>query len=365
MTFQIPIYQPSLLGNEKKYVNECLDSTWISSKGRFIAEFEEKFANYTGARYAASVCNGTVALHLALVALGIGPGDEVIVPTLTYISSVNAITYTGATPVFVDALESTWQMDPDDVRRKITPRTRAIMVVHLYGHPCDMDQLVDIAKGRGLFMIEDCAEAFGARYKGRHVGSFGDISTYSFFGNKTITTGEGGMVVTNDETLHDRAVHFKGQGLAKHREYWHDVVGYNYRMTNICAALGLAQLERSDELLDKKREVARWYAEELEGAPVLLHRETADVRHSYWMCSLQVLDPALREPLRLALGNAGIETRPVFYPLHTMPMYAQKFQRHPVSERIGWRGVCLPSWPEISKDQVQFICGEINGFLNG
>ncbi|MGZ8094795.1 MAG: DegT/DnrJ/EryC1/StrS family aminotransferase, partial [Methylosarcina sp.] len=232
MSFTIPIYQPSLSGNEKKYVNECLDSTWISSKGRFIPEFESKFAAYTDVRYATSVSNGTVALHLALVVLGIGPGDEVIVPTLTYISSVNAIAITGAIPVFVDSVADTWQMDPDDVRRKITSRTRAIMAVHLYGHPCDMDALVAIAKEHGLFLIEDCAEAFGSLYKGRHVGSFGDIATYSFFGNKTITTGEGGMVATNDETLYDRAVHFKGQGLAKHRQYWHDVIGYNYRMSN-------------------------------------------------------------------------------------------------------------------------------------
>lgn len=192
---KIPVYQPSLTGNEKKYVNECIDSTWISSKGRFVVEFEEKFAAYTGVRHAASVSNGTVALHLALIALGVGPGDEVIVPTLTYISSVNAIVYTGATPVFVDSLENTWQMDPEDVKRKITPQTRAIMAVHLYGHPCDMDPLMEIVKGHGLFLVEDCAEAFGSLYKGKHVGSFGDIATYSFFGNKTITTGEGGWLL--------------------------------------------------------------------------------------------------------------------------------------------------------------------------
>lgn len=362
MTFNIPIYQPSLSGNEKKYVNECLDSTWISSKGRFIAEFEQKFAAYTNIRHATTVCNGTVALHLALVALGIGPGDEVIVPTLTYISSVNAITYTGATPVFVDSLESTWQIDPEDVRRKLTDRTRAIMVVHLYGHPCDMDPLVAIAREHGLFMIEDCAEAFGTLYKGQHVGSFGDIATYSFFGNKTITTGEGGMVVTNDETLFDRAFHFKGQGLAKHRQYWHDVVGYNYRMTNICAAIGLAQLEQADDLLEKKRQIAQRYTEGLKGVPVTVHTEVGDVQHSFWMCSILVDDPATRDPLRAALEREGIETRPVFYPVHTMPMYAQKFQKHPVAERIGWRGINLPSWPDLKKEQVEFICRCIASF---
>ncbi|MEP6756561.1 MAG: DegT/DnrJ/EryC1/StrS family aminotransferase, partial [Chthonomonadales bacterium] len=216
--YKYPVYQPSLSGNEKKYVNECLDSTWISSKGRFIPEFERSFESWIGVRHAAAVSNGTVAIHLALVSLGIGLGDDVIVPTLTYVASVNSITYTGATPVFCDSLESTWQMDPEDVRRKISPRTRAIMAVHLYGQPCDMDELLKIAREYNLFLIEDCAEAFGTYYKGKHVGSFGEISTFSFFGNKTITTGEGGMVVTNDETLHDRVVHFKGQGLAKHRE---------------------------------------------------------------------------------------------------------------------------------------------------
>ena len=365
MAFTIPIYQPSLDGNEKAYVNECLDSTWISSKGRFISEFESKFAEYTGVKHAASVCNGTVALHLALVALGIGPGDEVIVPTLTYISSVNAIAYTGATPVFVDSLESTWQMDPEDVRRKLTDRTRAIMVVHLYGHPCDMDALSAIARERGLFLVEDCAEAFGSLYKGKHVGSFGDIATYSFFGNKSITTGEGGMVVTNDETLFDRSVHFKGQGLAKHRQYWHDVIGYNYRMTNICAALGLAQLERADTLLARKREVARLYREGFAGLPVTFHDETKDVRHSFWMCSILADDPAKRDPLREALESAGIETRPLFYPVHTMPMYAAKFQRHPVAENLGWRGINLPSWPGLSAEQIQYICETVARFIEG
>lgn len=362
---KFPVYQPSLNGNEKKYVNECLDSTWISSKGKFIAEFEQKFAEFTNIKYATTVCNGTVALHLALAALGVGPGDEVIVPTLTYIASVNAIAYTGATPVFVDSLEDTWQMDPEDVRRKLTPRTRAIMAVHLYGHPCDMAPLVAISKSNGLFLVEDCAEAFGSRYKGRHVGSFGDVATYSFFGNKTITTGEGGMVVTNDETLHDRSVHFKGQGLAKHRQYWHDVIGYNYRMTNICAAIGLAQLERADELLAQKRQIAQWYAECLEGTSVTLHKEVGDVRHSFWMCSILVDDPLKRDSLRDVLAMEGIETRPVFYPVHTMPMYAQRFQRHPVAENIGWRGINMPSWPGLTKLQIQCICEKIIKFLQG
>ena len=254
----IPVYQPSLTGNEKKYVNECLDTSWISAKGKFVEQFETAFAKYIGADHAITVANGTVALHLALIALGIGRGDEVIVPTLTYVASVNAIAYTEATPVFVDSLKSNWQVDPDDIERKITEKTKAIMVVHLYGHPCDMERIMAIAKKHDLFVVEDCAEGFGSYFAGQHVGTFGDISTFSFYGNKTITTGEGGMVVTNDETLYARATHLKDQGMAKFRQYWHDVIGYNYRMTNICAAIGLAQLEQAEKFLRQKRDVAAW-----------------------------------------------------------------------------------------------------------
>ena len=362
--FKYPVYKPSLSGNEKKYVNQCLDSTWISSKGKFIAEFEEGFRSYIGARHAATAANGTVAIHLALLGLGIGSDAEVIVPTLTYIASVNAIAYTGAKPVFCDSLENTWQMDPDDVRRKITPRTRAILAVHLYGQPCEMDELIKIAHDHDLFLVEDCAEAFGSLYKGRHVGTFGDIGTFSFFGNKTITTGEGGMVVTDDETLHDRMTHFKGQGLAKHREYWHDVIGYNYRMTNICAAIGLAQLEQADSFIAKKRQIAEWYKRELEGSPVTFHEEVGDVRHSYWMVSILVPQAADRDPLRGALRDNGIETRPLFYPVHSMPMYSSAFQRHAVAEALGWRGINLPSYPGLEENSVREICAVIKTYFD-
>jgi perosamine synthetase len=353
--YRIPIYQPDLAGNEKRYVLECLDSSWISSKGRFIGEFESRFSAYIGASHAVGVCNGTVALHLAMVTLGLGPGDEVIVPTLTYIAAVNAIAYTGATPVFVDSLPDTWQMDPADVRRKLTPRTKAIMVVHLYGHPCDMDALAAIAREEGIFLVEDCAEAFGTRYKGKHVGVFGDIACFSFFGNKTITTGEGGMVVTNDHTLFERARHFKGQGLAAHREYWHDVIGYNYRLTNICAAIGLAQLERAEEFIAKKRQLAEAYRRELSGLPVEMQGEHGDATHSHWMISILVESAGEREPLRAHLRERGIETRPLFYPAHTMPMYSSHYQRHPVAENLAWRGINLPSWPGLAPTQVSEI----------
>jgi perosamine synthetase len=363
--YKIPVYQPSLLGNEKKYVNECIDSTWISSKGKFVSQFETAFANYIGVRHATTVSNGTVAIHLALLALGIGKDDEVIVPTLTYIASVNAIAYTEATPVFVDSLQDSWQIDPADVEKKITSKTKAVMAVHLYGHPCDMDLLVKICKKYNLFLIEDCAEAIGTMFNGKHVGTFGDISTFSFFGNKTITTGEGGMVVTNDKTLHDRSVHFKGQGLAKHREYWHDVIGYNYRMTNICAAIGLAQLENIEQVLVNKKRVAVTYRSLLSNTPIVFHDEIGEnVYHSYWMCSILTSDAKERDALREHLENSGIETRPLFYPVHTMPMYSNQYHRHPIAENIGWRGINLPSYPELKQEQIEYICNIINEFFN-
>ena len=358
----IPVYQPSLTGNEKKYVNECLDTSWISAKGKFVEQFETAFAKYIGADHAITVANGTVALHLALIALGIGRGDEVIVPTLTYVASVNAIAYTEATPIFVDSLKSNWQVDPDDIERKITEKTKAIMVVHLYGHPCDMERIMAIAKKHDLFVVEDCAEGFGSYFAGQHVGTFGDISTFSFYGNKTITTGEGGMVVTNDETLYARASHLKDQGMAKFRQYWHDVIGYNYRMTNICAAIGLAQLEQAEKFLRQKRDIAAWYQKYLQGTPVEFHQEDANVHHSYWMCSILVPKSAERDPLRELLKERNVETRPVFYPVHTMPMYSQKYQKHKNAEDIGWRGMNLPSWQGLSEDQVKYICDVIHEF---
>jgi perosamine synthetase len=361
--YKIPVYQPSLIGNEKKYVDECIDSSWISSKGKFVELFESKFAGFINVKYATSVTSGTTALHLALVTLGLGPGDEVIVPTLTYIASVNAITYTGATPVFVDSKCDTWQIDPSDVKRKITPKTKAIMAVHLYGHPCNMDELTEIAREHGLYLIEDCAEAIGSSYNGTHVGGFGDIAIFSFYGNKTITTGEGGMVVTNNKTLYDRAFHFKGQGLAKHRQYWHDVIGYNYRMTNVCAAIGLAQLENVETFLKKKRKIAHVYMENLSGCPLTFQTEIGNVRNSYWMVSVLVNQPKERDLLRNALESNGIETRPLFYPVHTMPMYSKKYHQFPVAEDLGWRGINLPSYPDLNPEQVGYICDQIKKFF--
>jgi len=358
----LPVYQPYLTGREKEYVNQCLDSTWISSKGEFINRFEHGFARYVGVDHATSVCNGTVALHLALEALDLDVGDEVIVPTLTYIASVNAIIQAGAIPIFVDSLEQTWQMDPEDVRRKISSRTKAVMAVHLYGLPCNMDQLVSICKEHKLYLIEDCAEAIGTYYKGQHVGNFGDIATFSFFGNKTITTGEGGMVVSNNTELLNKAYHLKTQGVAPEREYWHDVVGYNYRMTNICAAIGVAQLEHIDSIVEKKRQIAEWYREDLKNLPLRTHDEMPDTKHSFWMCSIAVNDAAQRQPLRDYLKAAEIETRPLFYPAHTLP-HCKTGDLFPVASSLSARGMNLPSYPGLTREEVETVCRAIRSFF--
>lgn len=359
----IPVYRPYFSGKEKAYVNECLDTTWISSRGEFIQRFEQGFADYICAEHVTSVCNGTVAIHLALEALGVGPGDEVIVPTFTYIASVNTILQTGATPVFVDSLELTWQIDPEDVRRKITPKTKAVMVVHLYGLPCDMDAIAALCEEHQLLLVEECAEAFGTRYKGRHAGTFGDIATFSFFGNKTITTGEGGMVVAKNKKTIQKAFHLKNQGVSQSREYWHDVVAYNYRMTNICAAIGLAQLENVEEILHKKRQIAHWYKEGLAGLPLISHNERPATIHSFWMCSVALNDRLQRQPLRDFLKSHGIETRPVFYPAHTMPHCATG-QNFPVAESLAARGINLPSYPGLNKEDVNFVIEKISEFFN-
>lgn len=360
---KIPLYRPWLGGREKEYVMDCIDTTWISSKGKYIGLFESAFADYVGSPHAASVCNGTVALHLALLALGIGEGDEVIVPTFTYVASVNAITYTGAKPVFCDSLLDTWQMDPADVERKITNRTRAIMAVHLYGHPCDMERISKLAQKNNLYIIEDCAEALGSRYKGQHVGTFGDVASFSFFGNKTITTGEGGIVLTSDASIDQRVRKLKGQGLSDAREYWHDVVGYNYRMTNICAAIGLAQVERVNDILERKLWIASLYADKLKTLPVTFHQPVGDVVHSYWICSILTKGVDIRDATRKALANAGVETRPLFPPIHLMPIYQGKTGDFPIAEDISSCGFNLPSYPELTESDIDYIVEVIKAVI--
>lgn len=359
----IPVYQPDISGNEKKYVLKCLDSNWISSKGEYIEKFERSFADFLGVKYATSVCNGTVALHIALLALGVGKNDEVIVPTFTYIASVNAIKYVGAKPIFVDSNIDTWQMNANDIEAKINKKTKAIMAVHLYGQPCDMKKIKSIAKKYNLYLIEDCAEAIGSEYNNKKVGTFGDISTFSFFGNKTITTGEGGMVVSNNKKLYDLSRHFKGQGLVEGREYWHDVVGYNYRMTNICAAIGLAQLQRINKTIKRKINISERYKASFEKykIPVVVHRQAAGTFNTYWMVSILVNDKKDKEPLRDHLRHSGVETRPLFFPAHTMPMYYER-KKYPVAEELSSRGMNLPSWPGLSNDDVESIVSKIGDY---
>lgn len=361
MSYKYPVYQPNLSGNEKKYVQECLESTWISSKGKFIKQFENDFSKFTGIKNSVSVSNGTVALHVALLALGIGKDDEVIVPTFTYVASVNAIHYTGAKAVFIDSDIQTWQIDTKRIEERISSRTKAIMAVHIYGHPCDMDEILRIAHKHNLYIIEDCAEAIGTYYKKKHAGTFSDIATFSFFGNKTITTGEGGMVCTDDDHLADLSSRIKGQGLAKNQEYFHDIIGYNYRMTNICAAIGCAQLERIKNILKEKDRVAQSYINNLQGLPVKYHQAIGDVKHSYWMFTILAASDTERTALRNFLKENGIETRPTFHPVHTMPMYntGEKFN---VAEDLGSRGINLPSYPDLSDSDIKFITDKIKAF---
>ena len=352
----IPVYQPDLSGNESKYVNQAVESSWISSQGSFLKRFEEMFGTFIGTPHVTAVSNGTVALHLALHCLDLQPGDEVIVPSFTYIASVNTIVQAGGTPVFCEVRSSDWLMDPEDVIARITPRTKAIMPVHLYGAACDMDRLCAIAKEYGLKMIEDCAEALGTSWRGQHVGTFGDVSTWSFFGNKTITTGEGGMVATNDPNLLRQMVIAKGQGQDLDRRYWHSVLGFNYRMTNLCAAIGTAQMERVDEILHRKRAIADAYRNELANTPVEFQALSNEVTSSEWLVSLLLPKGVDRDRVMKDMGSLGVDTRPVFYCAHHMPPHARPDLRLPVSENIAARGISLPSFPQLTTDNISRVC---------
>lgn len=350
----IPIYQPDLSGNERRYVLECLDSTWISSNGPFTARFEAEFARVLGLPHAIAVVNGTAALHLAMRSLNIGPGDEVIVPTLTYIASVNTIVQAGAKPVFVDSRLSDWLMDPAAIESRITPGTKAIMAVHLYGAACDMEALRRIATERGLLLIEDCAEALGTTSGGRPVGTFGDVACFSFYGNKTVTTGEGGMVATRSAALSDRLRLLKNQAQDPERRYWHAELGYNYRMTNICAAIGLAQLERLPDTLARKRAIAAKYRALLHGSPLACQQPAAAVSSSEWLLSVLLPDDVDRDDVAAFMIERGIDTRPVFYCAHQMPMY-RAGQSFPKAENISRRGLSLPSFPTLNDADIEFV----------
>lgn len=360
----IPVYRPLLGERERQYVLEAVESTWVSSKGVFLDRFEREFPDYLGAARGVATCNGTVALHLMLAALGIGPGDEVIVPTLTYVASVNAIAYTGATPVFVDSEPEYWNLDPRLLESKISEHTKALMVVHLYGNPCDMDIILEIAGRHEIPVIEDAAEAHGSEYKGQKAGTFGLAGSFSFFGNKVITTGEGGMVVTDDHEFAECCRHLWGQGVSPTQTYWHDVIGYNYRMSNLAAALGVAQLERIDEVLEKKRQIACWYRERLAGVEgIEFHREADWVKNNWWMVSI-VVDVCRRDFLMGHLREHGIDSRPFFYPAHTLPMY-ETDERFPVAERCGAGGINLPSWPGLDEGSVDAVCRAVRSGVGG
>lgn len=356
---KIPVASPSLIGNEQKYVIDCLESNWISSNGNYIEKFERSFAEFLGAKHSIACCNGTTALHLALLALGIGSGDEVIVPTLTYVATANAVAYTGAEVVLADCEPLTWNIDPDVLEPLITPKTKAIIPVPLFGHPCDLDPILALAKKYGLYVVEDSAEALGAKYKGNFCGSLADISTFSFYGNKTITTGEGGMVVTNDDDLAARIRLYKGQGMDPGKRYWFPVIGYNYRMTNIAAAIGLAQLENVHLFLNKRRKIAAWYTELLSEMPdIILPTVQEYAEHSWWMYSVLVEDGCgrSRDEVMEALATYGIETRPFFYPMHTMPVYAHRTTGNLlVSESVSAKGINLPTYYDLSQQDVEFI----------
>ena len=353
----IPIAEPCLGEEELSNVTEAVNSGWISSKGKFIEKFEENFARYCGVKYGVATSNGTVALHLALNALEVRMSDEIIVPTLAFIAVANAVTYCNAKPVFVDSHSEYWCIDPDKIEEKITPKTKAIIPVHLYGHPCDMNAVMDIAEDYNLYVIEDAAEAHGAEYEGKKVGGLGDISVFSFYGNKIITTGEGGMCLTNNEELYEKMRILRDHGMNPNKRYWHDVIGFNYRMTNLQAAVGVAQLEKIDEFIKRKREIAKTYNSLLNDVKgIVLPPEMSWAMNVYWMYSILIEDDfyITRDQLMGKLEENEIETRPFFYPMHVMPPYKSDI-KFPVAERISERGINLPSAVTLKEEDITKI----------
>ncbi|MGD1090980.1 MAG: DegT/DnrJ/EryC1/StrS family aminotransferase [Bryobacteraceae bacterium] len=356
---KIFVAHPAFFGNEKKYVQECLDTMWISSAGRFVSCFEEEFARFCGVEYAIACDTGTSALHLALMGLNVGPGDEVIVPTLTFVATANAVRYCGAEPVFVDSEPRTMNLDPDKIEGAITPQTRGIVAVHLYGHPADLDPILDIAQRHNLFVLEDAAEAHGAKYRGRTVGAIGSAACFSFFGNKIVTTGEGGMVTTRNAAFAEKVRLLRGQGMDPQRRYWFPVVGYNYRMTNIQAAIGLAQMENIEQHLSARVRVSSLYYRYLKPYEqfIELPVEETWAHHAFWMYTV-LLKPNVfmdRDLVMEKLAADGIETRPVFYPMHTLPPYCAGTRAFPVAERLSRWGISLPTHALLSEGDVAYI----------
>lgn len=348
-SFHIPVALPNLSGKEFDYLMDAFLSTWISSSGEYIRKFEEQFAIYCNCNYGVAVSNGTVALHLALVTLGVGAGDEVIVPDLTFAATINTVLHANATPVIVDVEKDSWCIDPKEIEKAITPKTKAIVPVHLYGQPCDMDAIMKIAKKHNLFVIEDCAEAHGALYKGQKTGSFGDIGCFSFYGNKVITTGEGGMCVTNNPQYNEKMRVLRDHGMSKTRKYWHEYIGYNYRMTNLQAAIGLAQLERIEEIHNDRKKIESSYLKELSG---LSHIEfqKADMPNRNkitWLVS--ALIDKNRDEFLYNLQENGIEVRPFFYSLGDMDIYKKYVFSNKVSKEISAAGINFPTNNTVNK----------------
>ena len=354
----IPIYEPLLDEEEAKAVYEVVKSGWVSSKGKEIEMFEKNLASYVGKKYGVSTSNGTTALHLALAALGIGPGDEVIVPDFTFVSPVNAAIYQGALPVLVDAENSTWGMNPDLIENKISSRTKAIIVVHIYGNPAMIKEISEIAEKHGIPLIEDCAESLGAVYDKRKVGTWGKISCFSFYGNKVITTGEGGMCLTDDEELYEKMKILRDHGMRPDKRYWHQVVGYNYRMTNIQASLGLVQLRKMNNILSIKKRIAQEYQGLLEDK-LTVQADPPNGRSVFWLFSVLAHNQAERDSIVSHLEKTQIETRPFFFPVHTMPPYLQFCKdgsEFPISNDISKVGLNLPSSPKLSSIEIKTIC---------
>jgi len=368
-----PIYvnEPLLEGNEKKYLSECIDTGWISSEGPFVHKFEEGLAAQVGRKHGIAVSSGTAALDIAVEALDISRGDEVILPTFTIISCIQQIVRTGATPVLVDSDPFTWNMDVGKIEDKITERTKAIMVVHTYGLPVDMDPILDLAMKYDLKIIEDAAEQIGQAYKGKPCGSFGDISTVSFYPNKHITTGEGGMALTDDEGLAEKTRSLRNLCFKKEQRFVHDRLGWNYRMTNLQAGLGLAQLEQLNKFIEKKREMGTIYSKllkEVRGIQLPIEK-TEYAENIYWVYGIVLKDevPFDAKEVMQKLGKHGIGTRPFFYPMHEQPVFKKMGlfdgESYPVAENLARRGFYLPSGLALDTEQQKRVANSVSKFL--
>jgi perosamine synthetase len=357
---------PSISAKEAAYAFDAASHGWNSNWSRYLTAFEEKFAKYVGTRYAIATTSCTGALQIALMALGIGPGDEVIVPDMTWVATANAVKYVGATPVFADIEADTWNLDAASFESLITPRTKAVIPVHLYGHPARMTAIMEVARKHGLKVVEDAAPAIGAEWNGQRCGSFGDFATFSFQGAKLLVTGEGGMLVTNDEALYKRAYKIWDQGRNPSKVFWIDEDGVKFKMSNVQAALGLAQIERADEQIEMKRRIARWYAEGLAGVPnVSLNQEAVGARSIFWMSSLVLEDgaPIEREALRAKLKELNIDTRPVFPAISQYPIWTTRQAPNPTARRIGERALNLPSGVCLSREEVDYVCNALRNLL--